>query len=122
MDVADMDAVMAAIETPAVAEAMEYDGVLPETLVILVEAWVLWQGHEGSARPDRAPWGWCSRVRGARVSGDRLATRPSAFGYVRAKLSQHSRTMASCSCPDCDGARGGKGRRRTLTLRRHIRP
>jgi hypothetical protein len=32
MDVADMDAVMAAIETPAVAEAMEYDGVLPETL------------------------------------------------------------------------------------------
>jgi hypothetical protein len=38
MDVADMDAVMAAIETPAVAEAMEYDGVLPETLVILVEA------------------------------------------------------------------------------------
>ena len=38
MDVADMDVVMAAMETPALAEAMEHDGVLPETLVILVEA------------------------------------------------------------------------------------
>ena len=38
MDVADMDAVMAAMETEAAAKAMEYDGVLPETLVILVEA------------------------------------------------------------------------------------
>jgi len=38
MDVPDMDAVMAAMETEAAAEAMKYDGVLPETLVILVEA------------------------------------------------------------------------------------
>ena len=38
MDVADMDALMAAMQTPPMAEAMEYDGVLPETLVILVEA------------------------------------------------------------------------------------
>ena len=38
MDVADMDALMAAMQTEAAAEAMEYDGVLPETLVILVEA------------------------------------------------------------------------------------
>ncbi len=38
MDVADMDALAAAMETPAAAEAMEQDGVLPETLVILVEA------------------------------------------------------------------------------------
>ena len=38
MDVADMDAVMGAMQTPAAAEAMEYDGVLPETLVLLVEA------------------------------------------------------------------------------------
>ena len=38
MDVPDMDAVMAAMETPAAAEAMAYDGVLPETLVMLVEA------------------------------------------------------------------------------------
>ena len=38
MDIPDMDAVMAAMETPAAAEAMEYDGVLPETLVMLVEA------------------------------------------------------------------------------------
>jgi hypothetical protein len=38
MDVADMDAVMGAMETPEAAEAMAHDGVLPETLVILVEA------------------------------------------------------------------------------------
>ena len=38
MDVPDMDAVMAAMQTEAAAEAMEHDGVLPETLVILVEA------------------------------------------------------------------------------------
>jgi hypothetical protein len=38
MDVADMDAVMAAMQTDAMAEAMVHDGVLPETLVILVEA------------------------------------------------------------------------------------
>ena len=37
MDVADMDAVMAAMQTEVMAEAMTYDGVLPETLVILVE-------------------------------------------------------------------------------------
>jgi hypothetical protein len=37
MDVADMDAVMAAMETEAAAEAMDQDGVLPETLVILIE-------------------------------------------------------------------------------------
>jgi hypothetical protein len=38
MDVPDMDAVMAAMDTPEGAEAMSHDGVLPETLVILVEA------------------------------------------------------------------------------------
>jgi hypothetical protein len=38
MDVADMDALVAAMETPGAAEAMEHDGVLPESLVILVEA------------------------------------------------------------------------------------
>ena len=38
MDVADMNAVMAAMETEAAADAMAHDGVLPETLVILVEA------------------------------------------------------------------------------------
>jgi hypothetical protein len=37
MDVADMD-VMAAMETPGAAEAMANDGVVPESLVILVEA------------------------------------------------------------------------------------
>jgi hypothetical protein len=38
MDVADMDAVMAFMQTEAGAEAMAYDGVLPDTLVLLVEA------------------------------------------------------------------------------------
>jgi len=38
MDGADMDALMAAMQTEQAAEAMAYDGVLPETLVILVEA------------------------------------------------------------------------------------
>jgi len=37
MDVADMDAVMAAMQTRGASEAMADDGVLPETLVILVE-------------------------------------------------------------------------------------
>jgi hypothetical protein len=38
MDVADMDVVMGAMQNQVMADAMEYDGVLPETLVILVEA------------------------------------------------------------------------------------
>jgi hypothetical protein len=38
MNVPDMDALVAAMETQGAADAMEYDGVLPETLVILVEA------------------------------------------------------------------------------------
>ena len=38
MDVADLDALMAAMSEPAMGEAMAHDGVLPETLVILVEA------------------------------------------------------------------------------------
>ena len=38
MDVPDMDAVVAAMETSEAAEAMADDGVLPETLVIPVEA------------------------------------------------------------------------------------
>ena len=29
---------MSAMQTPVMAEAMEHDGVLPETLVLLVEA------------------------------------------------------------------------------------
>jgi hypothetical protein len=37
MDVADMDALMASMESPEAGEAMAHDGVLPETLVILVE-------------------------------------------------------------------------------------
>ena len=37
MDVADLDAVMTAMETEEAAEAMAHDGVMPETLVFLVE-------------------------------------------------------------------------------------
>ena len=38
MDVPDMGAVMGAMETEAATDTMANDGVLPETLVILVEA------------------------------------------------------------------------------------
>jgi hypothetical protein len=38
MDVPDMDALNAAMQTAPMAEAIEYDGVVAETLVILVEA------------------------------------------------------------------------------------
>jgi hypothetical protein len=37
MDVPDMDTVMAAMESQDAADAMSYDTVVPETLVILVE-------------------------------------------------------------------------------------
>jgi hypothetical protein len=37
MDVADMDAVKSFMETQEAADAMAHDGVLPETLVLLVE-------------------------------------------------------------------------------------
>jgi hypothetical protein len=38
MDVPDMEALMAAMQTEEGAEAMAYDGILLETLVVLVEA------------------------------------------------------------------------------------
>ena len=38
MDVPDMTALMAAMKTKEAADAMAFDGVLPESLVILVEA------------------------------------------------------------------------------------
>ena len=37
MDVADLDALMAAMQTEEAAEAMAHDGVVPESLVILIE-------------------------------------------------------------------------------------
>lgn len=37
MDVPDMETLANAMQTPGAAEAMAHDGVLPETLVILVE-------------------------------------------------------------------------------------
>ena len=38
MDVPDLDAFHAAMQTQAAADAMSHDGVLPETLVLLVES------------------------------------------------------------------------------------
>ena len=38
IDVPDMDALMAAMQTKGAADAMEHDGVLADTLVILVES------------------------------------------------------------------------------------
>jgi hypothetical protein len=38
MDVADLNALMAAMQTEAMAKAMAYDGVVGDTLVLLVEA------------------------------------------------------------------------------------
>ncbi len=37
MDVPDLDALMAAMQTEAAAQAMTYDGVIPESLVVLIE-------------------------------------------------------------------------------------
>ena len=37
MDVADLDAVMAAMQQQSMREAMDHDGVVPETLRILIE-------------------------------------------------------------------------------------
>ena len=37
MDVADMEALTAAMQSEAAAQAMSHDGVVPESLVILVE-------------------------------------------------------------------------------------
>lgn len=37
MDISDMDAVMSYMQTQDAAEAMAHDGVLPETLIFLVE-------------------------------------------------------------------------------------
>ncbi len=38
MDVADMDKLNAFMQTKAAADAMEYDGVLPESLVFLIQS------------------------------------------------------------------------------------
>jgi hypothetical protein len=38
MDVPDMDALKAAMQSKAAADAMAFDGVVPESLVILVES------------------------------------------------------------------------------------
>ena len=57
MDVADMDKLMAVMQSPQGAEAMDHDGVVPETLVILV-------GKRSSAAGGRrgATWRSCSSM------------------------------------------------------------
>jgi hypothetical protein len=37
MDVPDLDAVMASIGNPEMREAMDHDGVVPESMVVLIE-------------------------------------------------------------------------------------
>ena len=37
-DVPDIDALMEAMQSPEFGEAMQHDGVIPETVVILVES------------------------------------------------------------------------------------
>src|SRR5258707_4949521 len=57
MGVADMDALMAAMQTQAAAQAMAYDGVLPPNLVILVEGEFPFARPKGFARhPLRTVW------------------------------------------------------------------
>lgn len=38
MEVADMDRMGAFMQTPAAADAMKHDGVLPETMVMLIQS------------------------------------------------------------------------------------
>jgi hypothetical protein len=38
MDVPDLNAVLASLDSQEAADAMEHDGVIPETIVLLVEA------------------------------------------------------------------------------------
>ena len=47
-----MDAFQAAMQSESAAEAMEYDGVLPETPVILVEAWFVLPPLSTHTAPD----------------------------------------------------------------------
>ena len=55
MDIPDMDAFNAAMQFEGAAYAMAYDGVLPETLVVLVESWPKRQSTSWSLGPDRLP-------------------------------------------------------------------
>ena len=51
MDIPDLDAVAAAMQTEAAAAAMAHDGVLPETQVLLVEALRRRRQHAAPGRP-----------------------------------------------------------------------
>src|SRR3954447_3111800 len=67
MDVPDMDAMAAAMQTPGAAEAMAHDGVIPESLVMLVESLAI------PARAGRS----AASPRNARQSTARASARPS---------------------------------------------
>src|SRR4051794_18050642 len=59
MDIAEMDAVMSFMQTQEAADAMAYDGVLPETLVFFVKHPPGWGGggvgRGAPASPSRSP-------------------------------------------------------------------
>src|SRR5271155_3407852 len=54
MDVADMDALKAAMDTPGAGEAMALDGVAPETLVMLCRGVVHLQTKQRDKGPTRS--------------------------------------------------------------------
>ena len=77
-----MDAVMAAMETEAAAEAMAYDGVIPETLVMLVEALT-----DRRHRPGDGPSSACRSGDAFPHAGplqQHVAGGPQQRGYIRA--------------------------------------
>ena len=76
---ADMDALMGAMQSEAAAEAMAHDGVLPETLVILIEAWF------ATSAPGSTERGGSGRAAGPRY-GRPLARSMKASSHADARF------------------------------------
>jgi hypothetical protein len=53
MNVADVEAVMGAMQTQEHADRMEQHGVIPDTLVILVESWAAAGRRSAAAAAER---------------------------------------------------------------------
>ena len=120
MDVADMDALKAAMETPEAAEAMAFDGVVPETLVILRRgiAHVRYEPG-GTASPARSRSG--ARRRQVEVPGQAWLERAARADTGR---SQRSRARAATTHGDeLPGARrrSAGDQRRWCYVRRSAR-
>ena len=96
MDVADMDAVMQYMQTPDAAAAMEHDGVVAESLVILLE--------QGAAFPPAIV-----AVGGGPVPGPLLErARKAGLRVVQTWGMTETCSMATCERPrDADGATAG---------------